>query len=727
MISGFPAWVSGRKALRLLVMAVVALAALGSGVPAASGRRGLSGRVIVPQVSGGAVGVYARLHAAGLKVSIPAGVSLGPLASRTRWRVSPRSGSRVLRGSVVVLSASCCGGVGRALTPAGRLPSYVVPSFVGLSVGAAYGWVGKKRLFFVARLGRLRAGDGPSLFENYRVVGQRPAAGKALTLGIRTASRGGRRRRFRATPLTVYGVQGPPTPCTPPVGRKVVAKGSEAVITEQLTGHGDGALVAWYGCLRAVGQQRLLASARDTIYSGGSSLLRALVAGRFAALQFDDFGGKYDTSSGGTRIEAFNLTTGMRQHAFTARFLGPPDYLTFPGVDSLQLNSSGFLAWRATSGLPDSARPALNDISCPSASECVAADSKGAVTATNPTGGRGAWTFTNIDPSQPSGITGVSCPSTVFCAAVEPGAVFTSSAPTDGYSLLTRTQLPPIPVNHISCPSTSLCVAYGNSSSIVTSTDPTASPSTWTAAVIDPGSELTALSCPSVSLCVAGDPNGNVLTSTNPTGGSSAWTLAHIPGLQFGFSSISCPSTSLCVAANPAGDVVTSTNPVGGAGAWTVAHVEDPKSAPLESTGLSCPSVSLCVAVYGSGDVVTSTNPSGGPGAWQRTALGGAPQMTAVSCPLSSLCVAIDNAGHVITSTNPTGGASAWTRALIDGPDCALTTPCLTEKLYAHDSQGTRTIDSTPPGSGDALTNVVLAGNELTWTVNGGSRQVTLR
>ena len=72
---------------------------------------------------------------------------------------------------------------------------------------------------------------------------------------------------------------------------------------------------------------------------------------------------------------------------------------------------------------------ALRGVSCPSASLCVAVDDlTSVVTSTNPTGGAGAWTVTNVAPA--IGLRGVSCPSVSLCVAVDDsGNVVTSTNP----------------------------------------------------------------------------------------------------------------------------------------------------------------------------------------------------------------------------------------------------------------------------------------------------------
>ena len=60
----------------------------------------------------------------------------------------------------------------------------------------------------------------------------------------------------------------------------------------------------------------------------------------------------------------------------------------------------------------------LNGVSCPSSDFCVALDQVGnAVTSSNPTGGKAAWTLTNVDDS--NSLNGVSCLSAGLCVVVD--------------------------------------------------------------------------------------------------------------------------------------------------------------------------------------------------------------------------------------------------------------------------------------------------------------------
>lgn len=304
------------------------------------------------------------------------------------------------------------------------------------------------------------------------------------------------------------------------------------------------------------------------------------------------------------------------------------------------------LSWSA----PEAIDPGLvlQAMSCPSVSLCVGVDNDGnVVTSTDPAGGAGTWTVTDVDNTV--ALLGVSCPSTSLCVGVDiRGNVVTSTDPTGGAGAWTVANVDgTIAFNGVSCPSSSLCVAVDSGGDAVSSTDPTGGVGAWTVADVDSTHFLNGVACASSSLCVAVDGSGNVVTSTNPSGGAGAWTAAHVDGTN-AVTGVSCPSSSFCAATDSAGDVVTSTDPTGGAGAWTVATVD----ASQYLYGLSCASASLCVAVDGTGRVATTTNPTGGSVAWTVADIDSTNTIYGVSCPSSSLCVAGDTDGNALIGTS---------------------------------------------------------------------------
>ena len=198
-------------------------------------------------------------------------------------------------------------------------------------------------------------------------------------------------------------------------------------------------------------------------------------------------------------------------------------------------------------------------------------------------------------------------------------------------------------------------------------------PLTWAAPVDLPHSHpLNAISCPSASLCVAGGDSG-VYVSIDPTSGASAWKLVtptNAARPQSFVHGVSCPSAKLCVAVEGRA-ILTTTNPTGGPSAWHATRIQTSSSRIL--TGVSCASASLCVTIESNpnqqypnpliaprgGHVLSTTNPTGGARAWKASSVRDVPD--AVSCLAPKLCLLGTRDGDVLTSTNPTAGHWATT------------------------------------------------------------------
>lgn len=89
--------------------------------------------------------------------------------------------------------------------------------------------------------------------------------------------------------------------------------------------------------------------------------------------------------------------------------------------------------------------------------------------------------------------------------------------------------------------------------------------------------------------------------------------------------------------------------------------------------------------------------------------------------PKGHRCRALDRVGL--------GGAGAWSSTPADVPACAQAgTPCISEQLYAHDDQGTKLIDSSPPGTGNSIGDLNLSGNArlLSWSHDNHHQQLLL-
>lgn len=274
-------------------------------------------------------------------------------------------------------------------------------------------------------------------------------------------------------------------------------------------------------------------------------------------------------------------------------------------------------------------------------------------------------------------LSGISCVSPSLCVAVDTaGYVFWSTRPAADAGWQSAKLAVGGGLDALSCTSVSLCVVVDSAGEVVTSTNPTGGAATWHTAMVDsgpcpaqgrcqpsrypPAIPLDAISCPSISLCVAGDSEGDVVTSTDPTGGTGAWDVAYVdskayvgliaPGLQTSITSVACPSPSLCVASDESGGVVTSHNPAGGASAWRLTSAAAFSS---RVYGLSCPSTSRCIALNkGVSEAILTDEPLSDASWIPVTINPGANQfgasLTDISCPSVLLCVAVDEGGHVI-------------------------------------------------------------------------------
>lgn len=175
-----------------------------------------TGRVRVPHVRGDVFSVYNQLHALGLRVALPHGLTFDLPSPPQVVAIWPGAGRRVKPGSVVTLYLARGSGTAAASAARGRLPRYRVPQLVGGYVSDAYRWVGHKRLIFRAYLAPLTGGSAPGLLANYLVTRQQPAPGTRLALGQRRKGIHGRGQRFRETPLSIWGRPRPPVTATGP-------------------------------------------------------------------------------------------------------------------------------------------------------------------------------------------------------------------------------------------------------------------------------------------------------------------------------------------------------------------------------------------------------------------------------------------------------------------------------------------------------------------------------
>ncbi len=383
----------------------------------------------------------------------------------------------------------------------------------------------------------------------------------------------------------------------------------------------------------------------------------------------------------------------------------------------------------------------LYAISCPTATECLAAGNYGTVALTTNAGTGWSQQLSGL----PNTVAGMSCPSTTVCFAVNQHSILgTTNGGTNWTSLLTSGAY----LNAISCPDAMTCFAGGGSSFVGTPMifTTTNGGTSWTQEFGEPvlGDALTSISCATKTNCVAVENGRNISRTTDGLNWTSPWSF----NAAVTFGEVSCPSASVCYLAAGAapGQIYASADggatwtlsfdiandPQGGGGngfsviscpSVAVCYAVGPGPAPPDpgaayatttdggitwrtdfgpsSTsvkGISCPSVSTCyVAATGSSIFHTSDFGTtwdvqlGNTNAWYWS----------VSCPSATTCFAGGSAGSAgaIISATTTAGA-AWTRpqpagstTSIQGIDCGSATDCYaaagTNILASHNGGST--------------------------------------
>jgi WD40-like Beta Propeller Repeat len=200
--------------------------------------------------------------------------------------------------------------------------------------------------------------------------------------------------------------------CRVPPGSTILASSRAAIVT------GDGLPVfhvtpvhlsspplAYMGCLRASGRERLLERFNSNNLDGAYFIASAVVAAPYAALVLDYVDPHYGGQSSTVQVFDYLLS----------------DDGGFFDLLSSSDPSADAGAWTAATvaTLPEMGP---FTVACPSASLCVAAGPSGIYTSTDPTGGASAWRValsTGLDLATQA----VSCPSTTLCVVSSPDGV----------------------------------------------------------------------------------------------------------------------------------------------------------------------------------------------------------------------------------------------------------------------------------------------------------------
>jgi hypothetical protein len=509
--------------------------------------------------------------------------------------------------------------------------------------------------------------------------------------------------------------------CVSPPGAHVLARSGQVVVTAETGPRGGaGGLpdTAAMGCLYANGRERLLELNTFNSENTTTSIGPAAVSAPYAALVSTNSDYHYGGRSDSTAV--FDLRTGARSGFAGSSSCPGYGFGSVPcsGIDGVVVGSDGVSAVHLNGGPVGPAAADSLRVLCASESLCLASNPFGViVSSTSPS--QGPWNPAAGASLSAGGAGGGSCPSVSLCVLAA-GTLYVSTDPTGGSGSWTRTDLPgSLDFLAVDCPTTSLCLATTAHGQVAVSTDPTGGPSAWTMSAVDPGHYMYGISCPSSSECVATDLNGRVLTTTDPTGGPGAWTARQVT--PTGLANVTCPSASLCVALNVLSGVVVSTEPT--SGSWTSVAAPNPKD-------LSCPSASFCAALSGPATIRISTDPASG--SWTSYTLSGVGVLQSLSCTSASFCVAAGQGnGDVYVTTSPTSGPSSWKPVLADKIDCGIeSSACGTERIIASDRTGVHTLDSSTEfeaQTGPQLTGLALTGDTLSWTDHGSPRSMELR
>jgi len=250
-----------------------------------------------------------------------------------------------------------------------------------------------------------------------------------------------------------------------------------------------------------------------------------------------------------------------------------------------------------------------------------------------------------IDANQ-NGLGDVSCASASFCVAVGstgPGVVSSAFIWNGTSWSATAPQLfaqDTAGYNHISCPTVSFCLAGAPDGGALIWNG-----TSWSAGSQirwpDPNDGITNVSCATASFCLAGDEDGDIRVWDG-----TSWSIDHqvVPGSTSGGAhAVSCASASFCVAVNDLGNAI----------AWNGSSLLAPDDIDGSNhlVAVSCPLANFCMALDSSSydwivwngtswstpQPIGTLNPGPTPGF-----------INWVSCPTATFCVAVVSDGNVI-------------------------------------------------------------------------------
>jgi hypothetical protein len=314
-------------------------------------------------------------------------------------------------------------------------------------------------------------------------------------------------------------------------------------------------------------------------------------------------------------------------------------------------------------------------IRCPTEQRCIATDGNRTMILSVDSAGNGTWRPGSGRPTvAEASLTGWSCPTASFCVAVDSKGDATAGrySESSGTFSLTHTKVDPLPLTGVSCPSESFCLVVDNGGNVTSSRDPADATPTWSAPLaLDPqagsvlpgggpvlaegleasnGGQSLTVACPGTERCVALDTYGNELIGGPPIAQTAGWRRATALAPQSGIQAIACPTAHLCAAIDDASRVISSQTPGSGSSTWGAAAMSNLADSYFP-WGIACSDRPLCVAWDRSykcchvqaQQMVASVHPDGGGSSWRPidggAFFGGLLESEATSCPWRGLCL----------------------------------------------------------------------------------------
>ncbi len=323
-------------------------------------------------------------------------------------------------------------------------------------------------------------------------------------------------------------------------------------------------------------------------------------------------------------------------------------------------------------------------LACSSASNCdLVATIAGSSEILGSTDGGATWSVVESSSLFSDDITAISCPSTTTCLAVgnsilsasldAPVAFATSDGGASWSSVPFPASVTHAELTGVACSAATTCTVVGSGSAstqfsnaytvALTTTDGGAS---WQQGTLPATSPLPrALACPSSTTCVAAGIAGAAEDALVTDDGGATWSSTTLATGDSALDVVSCPTTSACFAAGstPVPEVVASSD---GGSTWSA---PTPVPGLVAINGMACSSTTVCVTVGQSASGVPAAYTTDGGTSWASAASStGADDLESVVCLASATCVAVGATTSAGTSgvglVSVDSGAS-WTKATV--------------------------------------------------------------